>query len=192
MRYVRLMRWSRWSLLLCALALAACTGDGDDGGDEPEPVAPEVAELIAVTSEALTEGEPIPAQYTCDGANVSPPLEWSGVPEAAQEVVLVVDDPDAPDGTYTHWVVFALDPEVTRMEEGALPPGARQASNSGGVSRYAGPCPPGGETHLYRFTVYALEEPLDLPDGADLEPTLSAIEEAAAARGQLTGTFARG
>jgi hypothetical protein len=175
----------RGSLVLLGLCLAACSRGGS-----PE-VGRELPGTITVRSPAFTEGAPIPARFTCAGADVAPALAWSGVPRDAVELALVVDDPDAPGRTYVHWVLFGLDPALPGLREGRLPPGARQARNSGGKAGYAGPCPPGGPAHHYRFTLYALGDHLDLPDRAKLDQALQAIGKAATAQGRLTGTFAR-
>ena len=174
----------RYAIAGFALALLS-VGCGGDGG-EVESTAPAG---ITVTSPAFAEGEPIPAVYSCRGRNVSPPLSWSGVPSGAAELALVVDDPDAPRGTFTHWVVADFAPTVTSLGEGEVPAGAVQAKNSAGGPRYTGPCPPSG-AHRYRFTVYALSERTGLPDGAELDEAQRAIAEHAIAQGTLTGTFA--
>jgi Raf kinase inhibitor-like YbhB/YbcL family protein len=174
----------RWILALAAVGLAACSASGPT-------VEREVADTIEVRSSAFAEGAPIPSRYSCQGQDVAPPLAWSGVPDGTAELALVVDDPDAPGGTYTHWVLFHLDPGLDGLAEGQLPAGARQARNSGGKARYSGPCPPGGPAHHYRFTLYALGQALSLPDGADLDEAVEAIGRAATAQGRLTGTFAR-
>jgi Raf kinase inhibitor-like YbhB/YbcL family protein len=146
---------------------------------------------ISVTSRGFQDGGKIPRKYTCDGDDVSPPLTWKGVPPNAGSLALVVDDPDAPRGTFTHWVVLDLDPTTTALDEARLPTGAaKQAKNSAGRPKYFGPCPPSG-THHYRFTVYALSEATGLPDGAELDEALSAIETRALARGRLTGLYSR-
>jgi Raf kinase inhibitor-like YbhB/YbcL family protein len=107
------------------------------------------------------------------------------------EVALVVDDPDAPRGTYVHWVVTGLDPADGRLAEGTVPPGARQLPNSAGSAAWTGPCPPSGPAHHYRFTVYALQRPPEVADDADPEQAVEAIEAAATARGRLVATFGR-
>lgn len=167
---------------LTFVALTACTGDGG----EVDTQAPEV---IEVTSTAFAPDDPIPAIYTCDGSNVSPPLAWTDVPDAARELAVVVDDPDAPRGTYTHWILFGLPPSVESLAAGSPPTNAKQARNSNGQVSYTGPCPPTG-THHYRFTVYAFDEPLDLADGADTDEALTTISGEAIAQGRLVGTFA--
>jgi Raf kinase inhibitor-like YbhB/YbcL family protein len=145
---------------------------------------------ITVTSPAFRDGQPIPTRFTCDGANVSPPLAWRGVPPAAKAVALVVDDPDAPRGTFVHWVLLDLTPGTGSIAEGSAPAGATQATNSAGKATYFGPCPPSG-THHYRFTVYALTSATGLPTGANLNQALKAIDASAIARGRLVGTYAR-
>jgi Raf kinase inhibitor-like YbhB/YbcL family protein len=178
-------RMRRWILALAAAGLAACTPGG------APTVEREVPDMINVTSSAFAEGAPVPPRFSCHGQDVSPPLAWSGVPEGMAELALVVDDPDAPGGTYVHWILFRLDPGLTELAEGRPPAGARQARNSAGKARYSGPCPPRGPAHHYRFTLYALGERLQLPDGAGLDEAIGAIERAATAQGRLTGTFAR-
>jgi Raf kinase inhibitor-like YbhB/YbcL family protein len=169
-----------------ALALlAACSRGG-----APE-VERDLADTITVTSSAMAEGASIPARFTCVDADVAPPLAWSGVPRDTAELALVVDDPDAPGGNYVHWVVFHLDPGLDGLAEGRLPAGTRQARNSAGKAAYTGPCPPSGPAHHYRFSLYALGQRLDLPDGAELDDAVRAIDQSATARGRLTATFAK-
>jgi Raf kinase inhibitor-like YbhB/YbcL family protein len=104
----------------------------------------------------MAAGATVPARFTCDGANVSPPLEWSGDDEASSYAI-VVSDPDAPDGTFIHWVAFGIDPSVTSVDEGTAGRVATMGTNGFGDIGYGGPCPPeGDEPHRYRFTVYAL------------------------------------
>lgn len=166
--------------MLACCALAAC-GDGEE-------VTTQVPAAIEVTSSAFAADEQIPVVYSCAGRNISPPLEWTGIPEQAREVALVVDDPDAPRGTFTHWILFGLSPSTSSLAEDSVPQGAQQAKNSAGRAEYAGPCPPSG-THHYRFTVYALDAPLELDDGADTGEALDAISEHAVAQGRLVGLF---
>ena len=143
---------------------------------------------IDVTSSAFVQDEEIPVVYSCAGQNISPPLAWSGIPDDTREVAVVVDDPDAPRGTFTHWILYGLPPSTLSLDENTTPAEAKQAKNSAGRAAYAGPCPPSG-THHYRFTVFALDEPLDLGDGADTDEALDAISEHAVAQGQLVGLF---
>ena len=148
----------------------------------------DVPAAIEVTSPAFTADEEIPVVFSCAGRNISPPLAWTGVPDDARELALVVDDPDAPRGTFTHWILFGLPPSTSSLAEGTVPAGAKQARNSAGSAAYAGPCPPSG-THHYRFTVYALDEPLAVSDGADTGAALDAISDHAVAQGRLVGLF---
>ncbi len=145
---------------------------------------------ITVTSDAFTDGGAIPRRFSCDGAGDVPPLSWQGVPGGAAALAIVVDDPDAPRGTFTHWVVVDLPASVMSLTGGTLPPEARQATNSGGRTGWYPPCPPSG-IHHYRFTVYALAKPTGLSDGAPLERALTAIESERTAWGRLVGTYSR-
>jgi Raf kinase inhibitor-like YbhB/YbcL family protein len=176
----------RWLLVLSQTGLAACSSE--DGQPRTEPALPEP---ITVSSPAFTQGAAIPQRFTCDGDNRSPPLRWSGVPPGTVEVALVGDDPDAPRGTYVHWVVVGMDSASTELAEGAVPSGARQVGNSAGKAAYTGPCPPGGAPHHYRFTVYALQQRAEVGADASPEAAIEAIEAAATARGRLVGTFGR-
>jgi Raf kinase inhibitor-like YbhB/YbcL family protein len=176
----------RWLLVLSLAGMAACSsGDGQPRAERALP------EPISVSSPAFTAGSAIPKRFTCDGDDVSPPLAWSGVPTATVEVALVLDDPDAPRGTYVHWIVVGLDPASTKLAEATVPLGVRQVRNSAGKAGYTGPCPPGGPAHHYRFTIYALQRPPDVGDDASPEATIQAIEAAATARGRLVGTYGR-
>jgi Raf kinase inhibitor-like YbhB/YbcL family protein len=175
-------------LLVGAALLAGCGFIGTGGDNDPTVTTPAT---LAVTSSAFEDGAPIPEQFTCKGANTSPPLQWSGVPSGARSLALVVDDPDAPSGTFVHWVVYNIDPGESGVAAGAAPSGARQAKNGAGQAAYTGPCPPSG-THHYRFTVYVLRSPLTVPAGGPAEQILVAIRGKTTARGTLTGTVAAG
>src|SRR5919198_814018 len=160
----------------CAVA-ASCSS----GGPEHAEVSVSAPATITVTSPDFADGAAIPKRFTCDGANVSPALRWSGVPAGTAELALVVDDPDAPGGTFTHWVVVNIDPGTASIDEGSPPPGARQAPNSAGKSSWFGPCPPSG-AHHYRFTVYALSGRLAESASGSLDAALSAIAAKATAQ----------
>jgi Raf kinase inhibitor-like YbhB/YbcL family protein len=149
-------------------------------------------QTIQVTSAAFRDGETIPTEFTCSGADRSPPLRWAGVPSGAVEVALIVDDPDAPGGTFLHWALFALPPGNGGVEAGTVPQGARQGKNGFGKVGYGGPCPPKGDPpHHYRFTVYGLSRKVDRPDGAPGEDVRRDAEAAAIATGRLIGLFGR-
>ena len=155
---------------------------------------------INLTSTAFSEGVTIPRVYTCDGKDISPPLAWSGVPEATRSLALICDDPDAPRGTWTHWVLYDLPADVTQLQEGIPPheqvvlgPGgaaARQGRNDFGKVGYGGPCPPGG-THRYFFRLYALDDRPELGAGATKERLVGAMQGHVLAEGRLMGTYSR-
>jgi Raf kinase inhibitor-like YbhB/YbcL family protein len=177
------------TVLLLALAAAGCAGAGGRGGAAPS-AAVTAPMVITVTSPAFPDGHPIPTRYTCAGANSSPALAWRGVPEGAKAIALVVDDPDAPNGTFVHWVALDLSPTTTGVAAHSLPAGAVQARNSAGHASYTGPCPPSG-THHYRFTVYALRARTGLSTGAPTDSALRAVRRLAIAQGRLVGTYSR-
>ena len=150
---------------------------------------------VEVTTSAFEEGGTIPSRYTCDGRNVSPPLAWRGIPEGTAAIALICDDPDAPMGTWVHWVVYDLPPSVNELPEGvpareALAGGGRQGKNSSGKIGYTGPCPPGG-THRYYFYVYALDGEVRLDAGATKKELLKAMEGHILGQGQLMGRYER-
>lgn len=150
---------------------------------------------LEVKSPAFSEGSAIPTQYTCDGRDVSPPLAWSGVPPGAASLALVCDDPDAPRGTWVHWVVFDLPPSSKGLPEGVpakdeVASGGLQGTNDFRKIGYGGPCPPGG-THRYVFTLYALDSKLRLSAGATKKELLAAARGHVLAEGKLTGKYTR-
>jgi Raf kinase inhibitor-like YbhB/YbcL family protein len=170
-----------------ATATAGCSGGDGDRADPPTGG----ASVITVTSPAFDDGQPIPQKYGCNGEEVSPPLAWSGVPDDAAALALVVDDPDAPGGTYVHWVVVNIDATQEGVHEGSVPRDGVEVDNSSGNASYAGPCPPSG-SHHYRFTVYALKSAVDV--SADhsldsLDAVFNAIDSASIGQGTLTGTY---
>lgn len=182
-----------------AVAVMALAGCGDSQppqgptGNEAEPTSPpEGPGGLTVTSEAFDDGDSIPTRYTCDGAEVSPPLEWSGVPDGAAELVLVVTDPDAPNGEFVHWVVGGLDPDRGGLDEGEVPDEAVEGRNGFEERGYGAPCPPSGDTaHRYVFRLYAAGEQVDMQPGASVDEVRGALEASALADGQLVGTYTR-
>jgi Raf kinase inhibitor-like YbhB/YbcL family protein len=144
---------------------------------------------VTVRSAAFRDGAAIPARFTCDGPGTSPPLAWSGGPKDVRSWALVVDDPDAPDGTFVHWVVGGIPPATRSVGAGQVPAGGRQAKNSAGRVGYTPPCPPSG-THHYRFTVYALPARTKLATGASTDDALHAVRSAAVGHGTLVGIYA--
>lgn len=151
---------------------------------------------LTVSSSAFKEGDRIPAKYTCQGQDVSPPLAWGEPPAGTQSFALIVDDPDAPGGVFTHWVLFNIPPDSRNLPEAVptqaeLASGAKQGKNDFGRTGYGGPCPPPGRPHRYQFTLYALDQPLGLEGGTSKKQLLSAMEGHILAQGQLTGTYQR-
>ena len=150
---------------------------------------------MRLTSPAFPDGGSIPPQHTCDGADVSPALEWSGAPEAAKSFALICDDPDAPAGDWVHWTVYDLPPASTGLPEGVPPTddvlgGGRQGRNDFRRIGYGGPCPPGG-THRYVFALYALDRMLRLRGGAAKAEVRAAIRKHVLAESRLTGKYSR-
>lgn len=206
-------------VLILALALAGCSGgDAESAAPQtqaatdtaapppPEPTAPSpatetlppaVEETVpapvefALASSAFEAGQQIPARYTCDGEDISPPLAWSGAPAGTESFALILDDPDAPIGTFTHWVLFDLPADVNELAEGASSEaalGPHQGKTSWGKAGYGGPCPPSG-VHHYIFTLYAVDSLLDLPAGASKKELLSALEGQILAQVELAGLY---
>jgi Raf kinase inhibitor-like YbhB/YbcL family protein len=151
-----------------------------------------VPDSITVTSPAFRDGAPMPVRFACPqygGRSKTPPLRWSVAQNGVGSLALVVDDPDSPSGAYVHWVLFDIDATANELLENAIPPRARQATNSEGKVGYGAPCPPKGELHRYRFTLYALKSKVPLGNGASLGDALSAIASRTIARGRMTATF---
>ena len=147
---------------------------------------------ITLRSPAFGDGDTIPRVHTCDGEDVSPPLEWSGVPSDTAELALVVEDPDAPGGTFVHWVLWGLDAGLPGLAQGQVPAGAREGRNDFGRIGWGGPCPPrGSEPHHYVFTLLALSEPLAVEAGASADRVKRAAEGKVLAAGRLTGRYGR-
>ncbi|MGR3320002.1 MAG: YbhB/YbcL family Raf kinase inhibitor-like protein [Candidatus Anammoxibacter sp.] len=150
---------------------------------------------ITVESSAFKEGGMVPGKYTCDGADISPPLSWSGLPGGTQSIALISDDPDAPMGTWVHWVLYDLPPDITNLPEDVptkktLENGGKQGTNDFGRIGYGGPCPPGG-THRYFFKIYALDKELNLETGATKAQLLKEMKGHILAEGQLMGKYSR-
>ena len=150
---------------------------------------------MKIISSAFEEGAMIPKKYTCDGIDISPALEWSLVPDGTKTFALICDDPDAPMGTWVHWVLFNLPGDIKKLSEN-VPPlevltnGAKQGKNDFGKIGYGGPCPPGG-THRYYFKVYALDEKINVEAGVTKSELLKAMEGHILSEGQLMGRYKR-
>ena len=197
--------------VLISILLAACAAESTPTAitavEEPEPTAvpaatateeedPAMEEVdFKLTSSAYLQGDPIPASYSCDGENTSPRLTWSDPPAGTQSFALIFDDPDAPGGTWVHWVLFNL-PAEARSLPANVPPdptltnGAIHGSSSWGSIGYGGPCPPSGE-HRYFMKLYALDSALDVEEGATKEQLLEAMESHIVAETELMGTYSR-
>jgi Raf kinase inhibitor-like YbhB/YbcL family protein len=185
----------RAALLAAALG-AALLAAGGCGGEESAAVPSELAPpgkdvaVFSLTSTAFDDGAEIPTRHTCDGADLSPPLTWGNLPEGTESLALLVDDPDAPGGTFTHWVAWDIDPAAGGLGEGMEAPG--EGANGAGSIGYGGPCPPGGDgAHHYLFRVYALDSPLPIAQGADKAALQDALKGHVLGVGELTGTYAR-
>lgn len=144
---------------------------------------------LTLKSPSFEREESIPEKYTCDGKNLSPPLEIKGVPEEAGSLALVLDDPDAPGQIFDHWVLWNIDPEVCKIEEGKSPECVK-GKNDFGKLEYGGPCPPSG-THRYRFKLYALESKIDLPPGSSKEELEEEIEGRTLDKTKLVGFYSK-
>lgn len=181
-------------LLVVVLLVAAC-GGGRAPMPSPLAEAGQSATPLSLTSPAFPAGGEIPRKYTCDGDDVSPPLEWGAPPPGTRSLALIMDDPDAPVGTWDHWLVYNLPADVRGLAEGVVvdsKTGAmgRHGKNSWGNLGYGGPCPPGGQ-HRYFFRVYALDTMLDLATGANKAQLLAAMAGHVLAQGELMGTYRR-
>jgi len=142
---------------------------------------------MKIESEAFIHKQPIPPKYTCDGQNVSPPLKFDDIPEKAKSLALIVDDPDAPKGLFTHWVVWNLPPNLKVLSEGMRVP--RQGKNTYGVALYKGPCPPPGPVHRYFFKLYALDQMIGIPEGSTKAQLEAAMEGHVLETAELIGTY---
>jgi Raf kinase inhibitor-like YbhB/YbcL family protein len=151
---------------------------------------------LRLTSPAFRPGELIPARHACDGDDLSPALAWSDPPHRTRAFALIVEDPDAPGGVFTHWVIFDLPPDARHLPEGVPrterpPRGGVQGRNDFGNVGYDGPCPPPGQTHHYRFRLYALDEPVAAEPRTTRHELLAAIEGHVVTRVDLIGTYRR-
>jgi Raf kinase inhibitor-like YbhB/YbcL family protein len=191
-----------WAFLIVLTVPCAC-------GSQPQPNAGQAGTNVTtqtnkgagktmdikITSSAFKEGGSIPKQYTCDGTNISPPLAWDAVPSGVKTLALICDDPDAPSGTWVHWVLYNLPANTKQLAE-KVPPeenvagGGLQGTNDFRKIGYGGPCPPSG-THRYFFKLYGLDSELSLKAGATKADLLRAMEGHIVGQGQLMGTYKR-
>lgn len=181
---------------LFVFMVAGCQPSSQETAGESNTVTMEAESKMKITSTAFEAGANIPKEYTCDGADISPPLEIEQVPDGCESLVLITDDPDAPMGTWVHWVLFNLPANTRALDknippEESLPDGSRQGKNDFGRIGYGGPCPPAGKPHRYYFKVYALNTTLDLEAGATKTQVLRTMEGHVLAEGQLMSRYGR-
>ncbi len=203
----------RLSILACyvigVLVLSVACGGGSTGSGSPQASSTTVGSpsviatgtaspgALTLTSAAFANGLGIPADFTCDGRGTSPPLAWTGVPAAAKALALVVEDPDAADGGFVHWVVYAIPPELNSFaagispKPGVLPAGPIEGVNGAGKIGYTGPCPPAGQQHHYNFHLDALDAPLVLSPGKTRADVEAAIVGHTIGQATLTGLYKR-
>jgi len=193
---VSLFIFHRFAFVLILISTVLFTGACAKPDRQVSPVKTRAAITMKITSPGFAEGQPIPSKYTCDGENVSPALSWDQVPPAAKAFTLICDDPDAPAGTWVHWVLYDLPASNRALREGIqpaaqLPSGASQGHNDFRQSGYGGPCPPPGTSYRYYFKVYALDGTLGLKPGATKADVETAMKGHILGEGQLMGTYKR-
>jgi Raf kinase inhibitor-like YbhB/YbcL family protein len=148
--------------------------------------------VVRLHSDDFSDEERIPPRFSCDGEDVSASLRWDELPDGAAQLALTCEDPDAPRGTFVHWVMWNIDPATGRINAGEIPRGARHGRNDFGNNSYGGPCPPPGHgVHHYHFTIYALSEPIDLEEGASIDDLRSAMDGEVLDQATLIGTYER-
>ena len=185
-------------IIALAVAVSACSVSEDTvetttattTTQRPLPTTMPPQPPMELTSPAFGEGDPVPIKYTCDGQNVSPELQVSSLPIGTVTLALIVDDPDAPVGTWDHWVEYDIGPDNQNWPENAGRIGI-QGVNSWNLPGYGGPCPPEGENHRYFFTVFALDSELLIPEGVDSDALRTAMEGRILAEAELMATYGR-
>ena len=175
--------WKKVFLFCCLLTAFSLSYASDKGGE------------MTISSPAFKDKEPIPEKYTCDGDDISPPLVFNNVPVETKSLALIMDDPDAPMGTFVHWVVYDIKPDIREIPEdqphsSTILDGAKQGKNDFLKIGYGGPCPPNGK-HRYFFKLYALDTMLDLDPGLTKEELLKYIQRHIIAQSILVGTYER-
>ena len=165
-------------LAVCVMTAVVCGLTADIAAARPR---------FKLTSPAFAAGGMIPDGFTCDGPSASPPLQWKGVPKGTVELAITMEDPDVPGGGFVHWVAWGIDPDLGRLPEATLPADVVEGNPS-----YRGPCPPSGPPHHYRFTLYALDEPVTLEPGvANIDELRAAIKGTVKGKARLVGVYAR-
>lgn len=163
---------------------------GCENQDTPLSTEGEVEMSIQITSSAFNDGDRIPRIYTCDDQNVSPPISWTGVPNNTLSLALIMDDPDAPMGTWVHWVLYNLSPDLAGLDQGKTGVGT-EGTNDFKRLGYGGPCPPKGSNHRYFIKIYALDTMLDLKEGDTKAQVENAMRGHILAQGQWMGKYGR-
>jgi len=176
-------------LISLGLSLAVIISAGCSRS-QPEQEEEDQMNPIPLSSPAFSDGGVIPTRHTCDGEDLSPQLDWQNIPAATRSLALIADDPDAPMGTWVHWVLFDIPPDVTGLPEGVKGIGI-QGKNDSRRLGYAGPCPPKGPAHRYYFKLYALDTTLGLKEGATKADVEKAMQGHILAQGQLMGKYGR-
>lgn len=191
-----MLRKIAW-LLPCIVVLSSCGNHRSTVATTHVGIdAPDMAKkTIQLTSPAFKPGGVLPRIYTCDGQNISPPLQWANVPKSIKSLAVVCQDPDAPQGTWTHWLMVNIPPHITNLQENippqnTLPNGATQGLNDFGKIGYGGACPPSG-THRYIFRIYALDSKLNVPAGAAKAQVFAALRSHMVAEGELMSRYSR-
>ena len=177
-------------IVLLALVLSACSCNSKLTTTRPQAT---LANL-EVGSVAFLDGQAIPDRYTCDGEDSSPPVHWTGAPMSTKSFALICDDPDAPGGTWVHWVIFDIPASARELGEpgtAGIPAEAVQGMNDFNLAGWGGPCPPPGTPHRYVFSLYALNTELRLRAGATKKDVLAAMEGHIVGEGRLTGVYLR-
>jgi Raf kinase inhibitor-like YbhB/YbcL family protein len=175
-------------MILCLLAVIS--------GCIAEKKEVDTMEKITISAEVFKEGEIIPAEYTCEGKNVSPSLSWKGIPAGTKSIAMIMDDPDAPGGTFVHWLLFNIPGNTQKLPKGiprnqTLDDGSLQGKNDFERLGYGGPCPPPGKPHRYYFKIYALDTKLKLQPGASRQQLENAMKGHILSTGELMGKYQR-
>jgi len=182
-----------YAAIMFLLLITGCSSPTAAPQPETDLVVPD---RMQISSPSFAYGEMIPTVHTCDNNDLSPQLEWQGFPAETRSLVLIVEDPDAPAGTWVHWVLYDIPPSVTNLPEGigaeeSIPGFGTQGSNDFGNLGYGGPCPPGGNPHRYFFRLYALDTMLELDPGAKRDEVVASMEGHILDQGELMGTYGR-
>jgi len=179
------------SVAVAVMVSCAACGGCKAGGAIPSPPPGVTIAALTVTSDSFPTNGAIPVDYTCDGADKAPQLTWSAPPPGTRSFAIIADDPDAPGGTFTHWVVFDIGPDVRALPEAAESASVGASNGANGFKRpgYGGPCPPKMELHRYYFRVFALDGPMNLKPGASREGLEAAMQGHVLAEGAVMGTF---